>query len=256
MRSLVVDAGAPPPEGPGRPPGENEESRRGEEQRKELAELLVHDLKAPIAGASLNIELALDLLGGPEAPVVEALQDALLAVQRVNALTEELVFLARMDGAQMPLTHVRLDVLEVVQAALRTLARTVQRRGVTLTVDIEPELVVTADAALFRRVVENLVDNAFRHVPTEGRVILRGQLQGTFVELQVGNTGRPVPEDERLRIFEKFARVSGSASRGSNVGLGLHFCQVVAREHGGTITVEETAAWPVLFIVRLPNADA
>ncbi|MDP2310195.1 MAG: hybrid sensor histidine kinase/response regulator [Pseudomonadota bacterium] len=236
----------------------NEDLRRLEALRRELADLVVHDLKAPVAGAALNIEVAMEILGLEEGPACEALKDALAGVHRIQHMTEELLLLARLEEAKMPLRPVRGSLRRIVEDVVRALGRTAERRGTQLDVSVEGDLAATADPDLIRRVIENLLDNAMRHAPRGGRIAVRGvhgtsELAGGLVSLSVANSGNPIPEGDRSRIFQKFAQSSGTVARGANMGLGLHFCQVVASAHGGSIRVEETPEWPVVFTLCLPG---
>ena len=232
----------------------NEDLRRLEALRRELTDLVVHDLKAPVAGSALNIEVAMEILNLEEGNAAcEALKDALAGVHRVRAMTEQILLLARLEEARMPIRMVPCPLRTIVEEVLRTLGRTAERRATRLDLIIEGDLVANADPELLRRLVENLLDNALRHTPRGGHIAVEG-IRGDVVRLRFANTGHPIPEGDRLHIFEKFAQSSGSVARGANVGLGLHFCHVVASAHGGSIRVEETAEWPVVFTVSLPSA--
>ncbi len=231
----------------------NEELRRLEALRQELTDLVVHDLKAPVAGAALNIEVALEILGLEEGPACEALKDALAGVHRIRSMTEEILLLARLEEASMPIRPVRSPLRSIVVDVVRHLGRLAERRGTRVDLSVDENLSATADPELIRRVIENLLDNAMRHAPRGGRIAIQG-VQNGCISLSIANTGTPIPERDRTRIFEKFAQSSGSVSRGANVGLGLHFCHVVARAHGGSIRIDETPEWPVVFTLSLPIA--
>lgn len=230
----------------------NDELRRIEALRRDLGDLLVHDLRAPMAGTALNIEVALEMLCLEDgSPPCEALKDALAGVQRIQAMTEEMLLLARLEEARIPLKLTRGSLRDVVQEALHTLGRAAARRGAVIEVTVPPDLVATFDPGLILRVVENLLGNALRHTPRGGRIAIGG-LGGDPIQLTVANTGRPIPVEDRLAVFEKFAQSAGTVARGANVGMGLHFCRAVAAAHGGTIRVEESEEWPVLFTLTLP----
>jgi signal transduction histidine kinase len=236
----------------------NDELRRLEALRQELADLVVHDLKAPVAGAALNIEVAMEILGLDDGPVCEALRDALAGVHRIRTMTEQLLVLARLEEARIPLRRTRGPLRGLVEDVVRDFARPAERRGTWLDVSLAGDLVADADPELIRRVLENLLDNALRHAPRGGRLQVRGEAQvddagQRTIVVRVANTGRPIPPADRTRIFEKFGQSSGAVARGANVGLGLHFCHVVACAHGGTLAVGDTPDWPVVFTLTLPG---
>jgi signal transduction histidine kinase len=114
----------------------------------------------------------------------------------------------------------------------------------------EPALQTTADAALLRRVLENLLENALRHTPTGGKVGIMGRKRAG-VEITVSNTGAPIPNDARERIFDKFYRGHGPQSGAA--GLGLYFCKRVIEAHGGRIEARDIEGWPTSFSIHLPG---
>jgi signal transduction histidine kinase len=177
--------------------------------------------------------------------------DALAGLRRILAMTEELLLLARIEDAHLPIHPVRSSLRDIVDGAMHTLGRIAQRRGTEVNIAMDADLSATADPQLLQRVVENLLDNALRHTPRGGRISVEG-CRTDGVSLRFANSGTPIPPDDRTHIFEKFAQSSGTVSRGANVGLGLHFCSVVAAAHGGTLRVDETAEWPVVFTLSLP----
>ena len=103
--------------------------------------------------------------------------------------------------------------------------------------------------------LRNLLENAVRHSPSPGRVLVEATLStdtGT-VEIAVGDEGSGVPEAERARLFEPFFR--GADARGSDgAGLGLAIARSIARTHGGDVHLDATARRGARFVVRLPGA--
>ena len=117
-----------------------------------------------------------------------------------------------------------------------------------------------ADRTLLQRVLENILDNAFRHTPRHGRIAITARPR-RGVEIVVSNDGPPIPLLERRRIFEKFQAPGGQeevgvgaglGARAGNAGLGLYFCKRAIEAHGGAIDVVETLDWPTSFLINLP----
>ena len=106
------------------------------------------------------------------------------------------------------------------------------------------------DPALIRRLFENLVENALRHAPREGRVELAIEV-GEPVAVRVSNTGTPISSALRGRLFDPFVRGDDGA-RGT-CGLGLAFCRRVASAHAGALDVVDHGDWPVTFRLSLPR---
>jgi signal transduction histidine kinase len=111
---------------------------------------------------------------------------------------------------------------------------------------------IRADRTLLQRVLENILDNAFRYTSARGRIAVT--LQSTNgVEIAISNDGPVIPEPERLRIFEKFQRGPKDGASAGNAGLGLYFCKRAVEAHGGGIHVVETKDWPTSFRISLPT---
>ena len=93
---------------------------------------------------------------------------------------------------------------------------------------------VRMDADKIARVLDNLVDNALRHTPAGGRVLLGAEMQGSGVRFTVGDTGPGVAAADLAHIFERFYRGDGARGRGGS-GLGLAIARSLVELHGGTI---------------------
>jgi two-component system heavy metal sensor histidine kinase CusS len=105
-----------------------------------------------------------------------------------------------------------------------------------------------------RRLLENLVANAVRHVGAGDRVELAAEVEGGLLRLAVRNSGPPVPPEARARLFEKHSTHGRRAWH--NAGLGLHLCRLVAEGHGGRIGLVERPGWNVSFEAAFPLSGA
>jgi two-component system sensor histidine kinase/response regulator len=226
------------------------------ERTAELMSFVVHDMKTPMAVIATNVAFAREQAGGAGASeVTEALDDAEAACKRLGDMVGDLLVIARLENAALPLALERLDVARAATQASHARARDAQSRPVDVVVDVPPGVEIQVDPSLVQRLLENLLDNALRYTPARGRIAVEARVAGDSVSLVVSNTGAAIPAEERTRMFDKFARAEGRtrAARG-NVGLGLYFCKLVAQAHGGDIVVESSEAWPTSFVVRFPGA--
>jgi two-component system CheB/CheR fusion protein len=114
-------------------------------------------------------------------------------------------------------------------------------------------MTIEIDHDLFARVIENMLDNAARYAPRGGRCAIAARRDAEGVEIAIGNSGPPVPEAERDKIFGRYFQVERRrASARANRGLGLYFCKLAVEAHGGTIHVEQRGDLGAVFVVRLP----
>jgi signal transduction histidine kinase len=123
---------------------------------------------------------------------------------------------------------------------------------------LNAELRVLGDAAALRRVVDILLDNAFKYTPPSGGAVsLSAEQVGERAVISVRDNGVGIAEEEQGRIFERFYRVNKTRSREmGGAGLGLAIAQWIVEQHRGRITVESTLGAGSIFRVELPLAPA
>jgi len=205
-------------------------------QRRELVANVSHELRTPLAGLRAVLENVVDGVV-PDDPAV--LATALAQAERMSGLVEDLLDLARVDAGRAPLSPrpVRLaELLGRAVAEARTLGRDVEY-DVRLT---PPDLVVTADPARLLQLVANLLDNASRHSPSGGTVVVTAERAGAGYRLEVRDDGPGIPPEERERVFEPFGTLRGIGTSGEHhetggTGLGLAIARWVSDLHGGSI---------------------
>jgi two-component system, OmpR family, sensor histidine kinase TctE len=197
-----------------------------------------HQLRTPLAAVTLQVERA--QRAPDEATQREALRALHRSVERAGRMTQQLLSLARTEPEAIH--TVELELLDLV-----ALARSVGEEWIpqALKRDIDFGLivpsgpvVVTGDERLLGELLSNLIDNALRYCSPEGRVsvIVEEKPRPT---LTVQDDGPGIPEQERVKIFERFYRVEGSA--GDGCGLGLSIVEEIARLHGATVEVSSGA---------------
>ena len=234
----------------------------------ELAAAVVHEVSNPTTIVYMNsaelrerIELVRDALDGnsPEAESLrrwcsvaqELLDENLSGLDRVRALLHDLRKLGQPSEEEAELEAV--DPSDLCLGVIRMLSSHVTRHA---RFDTELEVVpkVRTERQRLGQVVLNLVMNAVQSLegPAEAnRVCVATRYERDEVVIEVSDTGRGIPEDERSRIFEWF-HTTRRAVGGS--GLGLAISQDIVRRSGGTITVESTVGEGSVFSVRLPAA--
>ncbi len=213
-----------------------------------------HELRSPLAAVQANLEVVVahpDAAGSPE-----AVADALAEAQRLHELVEDLLVLARAEegGKVRPQRRELVDIDELVLAE-------VGRAAVLPGPSIDSSRVsggrVRGDAAQLGRVVRNLLDNARRHASSVVTVEVTVEVTvGNEVLLAVADDGPGIPEDQRLRIFERFSRADEARSvDAGGTGLGLAIVREIVVSHGGTVEAVGNGIRGARFEVRLPSAD-
>jgi signal transduction histidine kinase len=221
--------------------------------QNELTAFLVHDLKGPLAAISMNASwLATELRAGETR---DAVDEVAVAASRLGTMVNQMLEIGRLESGERPAIELGEARPEALMSALvRANLRDAEQRAISLSVESPTDLRVRGDTALLERSLANLLENALRYTPPNGNVSMAAEADAHEVRMMVRNTGAPIPEGERLRIFEKYRQSGGRT--GGTAGLGLYFCRRVAELHGGSIEVRSTTHWPVQFTLHLPITDA
>jgi signal transduction histidine kinase len=219
--------------------------------RIEFLELALHDLQTPVAILDVSLTLLADDLSPLNQEGLITLRGAERAVRRIQQHIDHLITSDRLSSGKMrPLRH-HLDLAPLLRDLVADYADHASALGVAIDLDLgDARLWLSADHVLLSRIFQNLLENALRHVEKGGRLLVQAR-GGSAIEVQVCNDGAPVPDLVRERIFHKYY---GSARTNRASGLGLYFCRLAVRAHGGTITLQDSPHWPTCFVVRLPVA--
>jgi len=229
---------------------------RTDELRRELAEAdfisnAAHELRNPLAGISGAIEVLQS--GAKNNPLDRDhfLNRLAEDAERMKALTQSLLTLARVESRGAP----ENEVVDVAIAVRDVVAAVEPPPRIDLVVDVEQDLAATGDPTLLRQVMIGLLTNAFKNTPPPGTVTLRGRHQGVGeVVLEVIDTGTGIPGPEIERVFERFYRRSESRKQ-EGFGLGLAIARRMVDVMGGTIGAESVLGEGSTFWVRLPLAQ-
>jgi signal transduction histidine kinase len=148
-----------------------------------------------------------------------------------------------------------LDLEELIAETAERSAARLHARGMQLTVRVEEAAPVIGAPALIGLVLSNLLDNALRHTPPGGQIVLSLQAASDGVTIAVSDTGAGIPEEHLTRIFERFYRPDRSRTReAGGSGLGLAICAWVAQVHNGRLTVASQLGRGTTFTLCLPAA--
>ncbi|MCP2244371.1 HAMP domain-containing sensor histidine kinase [Lentzea aerocolonigenes] len=222
-----------------------------EQARKAMVSDVAHELRTPLSNIRGWLEAAEDGVSDLDPALITLLLKEALVLQHV---VDDLQDLAVADAGALRLTVEPLPVagtLEQVRAAHE--ARAAQA-GVTLSVSADPSLVVRADAVRLRQILDNLVANALRYVPSGGSVTVSASAGDGEVVIAVADTGTGIAQEDLPHVFDRFWRADRSRSRSTGgSGLGLAIVRKLVEAHGGTVGVTSTTGLGTTFTLGLPE---
>ncbi|HKA53859.1 MAG TPA: ATP-binding protein [Candidatus Binatia bacterium] len=210
-----------------------------------------HELRTPLT--ILKGELEVALRSGPaEQEYQRVLGSCLEEVDRLSALVEDLLFLARSDSGNLNPAQSPLDLAEVLEEVVPALRALAETAGVTLTVPAPPAVWVRGNRPMLFRLLFNLAENAIKYTPAGGTVEVELGQGDSVAKLTVRDTGPGIAPEEQARIFDRFYRGDPARERGGT-GLGLALARSIVLVHNGQINVESTPGQGSCFSVTLPR---
>ena len=172
--------------------------------------------------------------------------------QRMKALVEDLLFLAKHDAAGFPVNK-PVNFSDLTEGCLLRFESVAFEQGVQLSSQVASGLTLVGDKSSLERLVMILLDNAIKYAGRGGEASLRLEQQQDRAVLTMVNSGPPIPPEHLPHLFERFYRADSSRSRDQGgYGLGLPIAQAVAQAHRGTIAVRSDTAHGTVFTVTLP----
>jgi two-component system, OmpR family, phosphate regulon sensor histidine kinase PhoR len=237
------------------------ELRRLQQIRAEFIDNLSHELRTPLTTVSLLAEtLARD---AALHHVPERMRDRIGKIEvetgHLVQMVNELLDLSRIESGGSLALRDEVDLGELAVASLERLRLFADRQGVTLAVDVTPDLpLVRGDEDRLAQVLVNLLHNAVKFSHDEGAVVVTVRLAEGAVITSVSDQGPGIPRADRARIFERFYKVDRARVRGGGTGLGLAISRHVVEQHGGRIWVasEEGRGSTFSFSIPVPDGSA
>ncbi len=239
--------------------------KRFNQMRETLSRAIVHDLKNPlsiITLASSSLERRKCLAGKN----LEALQTINSTAQRLDSLLNDLLIVAKMDADRLTLHKTEVDLQELISTIAKRFEVAATAREINLIQDLPHNSIkILVDVNLFQRAIENLLSNALKfsfaesnitiqlHHPEEKEIdeVISDRQNPASVQIRVIDEGIGIKPELRQQVFEPYN--TGKYVRGvSQIGLGLHFCQMVIEAHQGKILIEGNHPQGTIVAIKLP----
>ena len=223
--------------------------------REDMANMLIHDMRAPLATIALHAGLMLQRQNLATNDL-QALQTIQAELRHLESFINDMLLVAKIEHDKLLLKRNPCDLVQLIQQLVAQHELLARLHQIKLNVDMPARpLVLPIDETLFSRMLDNLLANALRFSPTGGTVTVRlGEVNepatGLVRRIQVVDEGAGIPEEERRNVFDKFKIVSLKREGLSQIGLGLALCRMVAEAHGGQIYVMANEPHGAVFTVE------
>ena len=201
---------------------------------RELTAHISHELRTPLARIRIAEELLNEKLEqGNYKDLGRYLNEIREDVEELDALIGRILMLSKLDLKGKPLRFLSLNPVDLMQALLSRLKRSLDQKDLRLTTDFSFEPPLVGDPDALQTAFSNLLENALKYSPPGGRLSVEMKGTGGDLEVLVTNTAGKIPEQDLEKIFEPFHRVGAKSEAG--FGLGLAIVKKIIEAHGGTV---------------------
>jgi len=221
-----------------------EKVAREERARRELVAAVSHDLRTPITTLQLIAEGLEDGIFEPEL-TREKLRLMSTHVRALGALINDLLELSRLEAGDVRWSTEQVQLAELLRDTVEAMRPHADRGRVAVRAEVAGEAAAAqANPEQLQRVLFNLIQNAIRHTPADGSVVVRAEpVADRAVEIEVADSGEGIGPGDRQRVFEPFVQGAGRAGRSDgSAGLGLAIARAIVEAHGGRIWLADAGA--------------
>ncbi|MFQ3567746.1 MAG: HAMP domain-containing sensor histidine kinase [Aggregatilineales bacterium] len=232
--------------------------KQAEQMRRDLTAMIYHDLRGPLHNLHMSISGLRRGLARADLTLVQKLMK--LAENSTGQLTRmirSLLDIERFEqGSDVVRRQQAIPLAGIIAEAVDAMRPLAAEAAQTLLAEIDPQLPpLDVDVEIIRRVIDNLLDNAIKHTPAGGQIVVRAEQFGDRIRVSVTDTGPGIPPELSTEIFDKYFRIEHTALT-NGIGLGLAFCRLAVEAHQGSIWVENGAKGGANFIFTLPIGAA
>ena len=212
---------------------------------------LAHELRTPINNLRGETEVALGKLRTAE-EYRTVLESSLEEYERLTRVIENLLFLARTDTRNTAIRPAPVNVRQEIETLVEYFDALAEEKGVV--VSVSGNALLNADPVLFRRVLTNLLSNAFQYSPQDGRITLSVTTADGSVEVAVADTGMGIEKDDQKKVMDRFFRADKARSlHPQGTGLGLAIVKSIMDLHSGRVTIESSPGEGTTVRLRFPQ---
>ncbi|TWT01086.1 ATP-binding protein [Planomicrobium sp. CPCC 101079] len=231
------------------------EQHRLEKLREDFIANVSHELRTPIAMLQGYSEAILDDVGATEEERREMTKIIYEESQRMGRLVTDLLNLARLESGHMRLYKNVVQINGMIERMTMKFSQAAKEKGIHLSfkTSLDDWAATELDEDRIEQVMTNLIDNAMRHTPEEGHVMVNVEQEQGYAKISVNDTGVGITKEDLEYVFERFYKADKARTLGKGgTGLGLAIASNIIKAHGGEIYAESEVGVGTSFIFLLP----
>lgn len=219
------------------------------QQQQNFMMAVTHELKTPIAVTRLNLE-TLQKRKLDDEKQQKLISNTIQEANRLNILCNNILLAAQLDAGAYATNKEEINFSDMVEGCIDDFRNRFPQRVVYES--IAEGLYINGEQLLLNMLVNNLLENAMKYSPKESVIRIELKSRGKEMTLTVSDEGIGIPDDEKIKVFDKFYRVGNENTRSTKgTGLGLYLCSRIVKSHNGYISVTDNQPQGSNFAVIL-----
>lgn len=231
----------------------NQKQVRLEEERRFVIAAVAHDLRTPLFALRGYLDgLEQGIAHSPE-KTAKYLAVCKEKSTQLDRLVEDLFTFTKMEYLEEKLSNNTFDLTSVIRKSIDSLNPLAQQKHISISSHLTDDCIISGDMHLLERAINNLLDNAVRHTPPGGKIVVQCDHDGRNMKFTIQDTGSGFSLEELQRVFEPLYRGEISRNRlTGGSGLGLTIAQKIIRRHGGELAAENHSEGGALLTGWVP----
>jgi signal transduction histidine kinase len=220
--------------------------------RDDVLAIVSHDLRNPLGAITMGAQRLLESQELGNVDIVRSgLERMLRSAKHMHSLTDELLEVASIHTGQLTLNREVTDITALLDETFAMLEASAQKKKISLEKALTNQpMFVSCDREKIVRVVANLLGNAIKFTPAQGRIAVTAESAGREVWVHVRDTGPGIANTEQARLFERYWK--GASTGRGGMGLGLYISRGIVEAHGGKLSVSSVLGAGSTFSFNLP----
>jgi len=226
------------------------EALAGKQYVEQYVQKLTHEIKSPLSAIRGGAELLEESM--PAERRKRFLTNIRSEAGRIQQIVDHMLELSALENRKILQKKEKISLLALVKTVVESKQPLLSRKGLTVQVAVDPELMVNGDSFLLHQAISNLVQNAIDFSSAHECIEVAAAVEGGGIRLTVEDMGVAIPDYALEKVFDKFFSLKRPDSGQKSTGLGLNFAKEVAELHGGDIRLENLSEGGVRATLVLP----